>query len=237
MLLLALSLCVIAAAPDDEALVRLSDGVAAQRAANETLADDVARERAASREEIAALERRRRELELRLKEARLVAEALAASAAAVDRAHDDVAARADAERAPVTAALARLRAHITALPFRSVSRGERCAVIERSIAARPALASAAALWPLLADEARLLSAQSRVRQPVVVDGKPVMAEVAQVGPLLFFRAGDGRVGHFVDGVGFVVDDDVEARQRLLLFFEAQRRDAAKGVFVLPVGGP
>lgn len=233
MLLLLLAL---AAVPEEasSALVRLSNGVAEQRAAIETLADDVARERAASREEIAALERRRRELEARLASLRLESRELDVRRQTLEAAHVAREEEVGGARAPVVAAAARLKAHIDAVPFRLTSRGERCEVVARQIVKSTPEAGAAALWPIIVAEARLLSSISRARQPITVDDKPVMAEVAQVGPLVFWKDGD-RTGFTRDG-RFIVADDAETRQRLLLFFAALRRPSATGVFLLPTGG-
>lgn len=221
-------------APSDAAdvIVNLSNGVAAQRAAIDSLADEVARERAAARDELAALERRRRELQARLDDALLLRRELQTRLDA----HDDVV-RADdeaaiASRAPVIAAAARLLGHIDAVPFRVGSRRDRCRAVVDAAPGRAPLATAAALWPLIVDEATLLSQTSRARQPVTLDGKPVLAEVAHVGALVFFRTPDGRVGQLRDGTAVVVDE-VESRQRLVLFFEALKRDQGRGLFWLP----
>ncbi|MDP2345095.1 MAG: DUF3450 family protein [Deltaproteobacteria bacterium] len=232
MLLVLLLTLAAQASPNVDTLQRLAAGVAAERAAVETLADDVARTRAQARDELGALQRRRTELEGRLAEVRLLQRELQARADVASRvAAADVVKGASA-RAPLRAAIADLRQRIAVVPFRAGTRLQGVESVERGLSAATVAASTAQLWALLLREARLLDETAGGRQPIVVDGRTVMAEVAHVGPLVWFRTQDGVVG-VAEAGGWRVVGDVEGQQRIAFFLDALRRDAAAGLFLLP----
>lgn len=219
-------------------LLRLGERVASVRTDVDALAAEVARERAGLHDEVAALERRRRELEERIALATLTARELEASATAARAIVDDTTAAQTASRAPVGDAIRRLRVVQARVPFRLHARRARLAAVEAALSTSPAPSSAAALWPIIVDEARLLQGRGRIKQAITVDATPVMAELAHVGPLVWWRAGDGRVGVASlrttgDTPRFVVVDDAESRQRLGLFFEALRRGTPTGSWLVP----
>jgi hypothetical protein len=220
--------------PAEQRLAGLAAQVAQARAEVETLADELGRERAASRERIFGLERRRADLEQKLAELRLVRRQLEAQQAQRSADVDAVAASAAAARAPVRAALTALAAHVEAVPFRGPSRSARIAALRDGLEARPALASAVALWPIVAEEAALLMATGRVKQGITLpDQSRAVAEVAHLGPFVFFRLDDGRVGH-VDGGAFVVVDAPDVRAQIGLVFERLKRERLDGVFLVPL---
>lgn len=214
--------------------------LAGLRAAVDTAADQLAQQRQAGRDEQALLERRVQELEGRLAQLALVERELAERDRALTLAHAGRTSEHTAALAPVRDVVAALHAHIDRVPFRAYSRHERLAAVERSLQATSTSTAVDQLWPIVLDEARLLYAVERARQPVELDGARLVVEVAHVGPLVFWKAKDGRVGFATLSAAlhegaprFVVVDDVEGRQRLMLFFDALRRDATAGTFLLP----
>lgn len=221
-----------------EPAVVLATRLATLRADVDTLAADVARERTALHEEVGALERRRRELEERIALATLTTRELEAQAEATRVVAATTSAALEQSQAPVRGAVARLRQLQARVPFRLHGRRERLAAAERALPGASPSVAAALLWPIIVDEARLLEERGRVRQAISVDGTPVMAELAHVGPLVWWRATDGRGGVASllvqgDEPRFEVVDDAESRQRLTLFFEALRRPTPTGTWLVP----
>jgi hypothetical protein len=222
--------------PADDVVATLGARLATLRAAVDAAADDVARARQAETDDTAALERRRRDLQerlagsaLTLRELKARAESEGAVAAARSATDDDA-------RAPVLQALTALGAHIDRVPFRSHSRRTRVDAAIRAASTATPTAAAALAWPIILDEARLLQERGRARQPIDVGGERLIAEVAHIGPLHFWKAKDGRVGMATlsDGPArFVEVTEMEGRQRLVLLFDALRRDALTGTFMVP----
>jgi len=213
--------------------------VSEARARVESLAADVEAERAAQRDEILALRRRRVELEGQLAQQRLTLDALRARLAAQRATLASVSAGRDEERAPLRAAVADLRALIEdGAPVRAAERLQAVDRIAGDLDSLTVDAGAAAMWSLLEKEAELSASVGRVRHPIVVGGKPMMAEILHVGTALaWFRVRDGRLGLAIreGGVwGWRVVDDPAARARLQMLFDAARRDAARGLFVVPI---
>ncbi len=223
---------------EETAASRLSARVAELRADVDEVAADVAAERSALHDEVAALERRRRELEERVAQLALSTAALNAQAGATERAVAALNEQQGAAQAPVRDTIARLRRLQARMPFRLHARRARVARVEGMLAASSAVQAASALWPVIIDEATLLKGQGRVRQAIDVDGTPVMAELMHIGPLVWWRAADGRVGVAELGVTddtprFTPIDDADARQRIQLFFEARKRGPLSGIWLLP----
>lgn len=225
------------AAPVD-IVIGLAGRLATLRADVDTLAADVARERAALHDEVSSLERRRRELEERIALATLTTRELEARAEVLQDVTTEASASLAAAQSPVREAIGRLRQLQARVPFRLHGRRQRLAAVEREIAGLGAAPAAALVWPLLVDEARLLDERGRVRQGITVEGRPVMAELVHVGPFVWWRATDGRSGVaslLVEGDDprFDVVDDAESRQRLTLFFESLRRPSPAGTWLVP----
>jgi hypothetical protein len=222
-------------------MAHLAASLSTLRAEVEALADVVAERRRSAHDDVAALERRRRDLEARIAQSTLVqaelrarAEALQTAAAARDDA-DDV------RRAPVLHAFDALLAHVDRVPFRPVSRRERIVQARRLAEAASPEQGAALAWPIVLDEARLLSTSGRARQPITLGSStastPLLVEVAHVGALVFWKAKDGRTGFaalpVTGAASFVEVTEPEGRQRLLLLFEALRRESPEGTFLVP----
>lgn len=221
-------------------VVKLSQQVATLRTEVDALADDVGQQRRALNDELAALSRRSAELQARLEQATTATRAYEERRRVVET---DVATGVDEATAtlvPVRDALARLAQHQQRVPFRLHARTAARLVVERSLPGLGAEAAAAAVWPLVLDEARLLTEQGRVKQAIVVDGTPLVAEVAHVGPLIVWRSGDraGGVRTEPDGsVVFVDASDAATRQQIAAFLEAFKRDRLTGTWLLPAGPP
>jgi hypothetical protein len=223
-----------------QTVVKLSQQVATLRTEVDALADDVGQQRRALNDELAALSRRSTELQARLEQAQTSTRAYEERRRVVEV---DVATGVDEATAtlvPVREALSKLAQHQQQVPFRLHARTAARLVVERSLPGLGAEAAAAAVWPLLLDEARLLTEQGRVKQAIVVDGTPLVAEVAHVGPLIVWRSGDraGGMRTTADGaVVFVDASDAATRQQIAAFLEAFKRDRLAGTWVLPASPP
>jgi hypothetical protein len=229
-----LLLCVGLQAPasdNTDALVQLGSTLSTLRNDVDSAAADVDSARRAAAADVDALRQRKRALADRLAQSRLVAkELLARSVPIADGAPA-------AHVAVVREVLTALRLHIDRTPFRAHARRSRVDAIELQLDTATAAEVAAALWPLLTDEATLLRERGRARQSIELSGQPALVEVAHVGPLVFFKTKEGDVGVArlpAQGPAvFTTVSDVESRQRLQLWFEAMRKDDVSGLHWLP----
>jgi hypothetical protein len=223
-------------AASDDVVASLGATLSSLRAEVDAAAGAVAQARRAADDDIAALHRRQRELEARLAQSELTVRELQAREAALAAAGEQADTAARQARAPVDAALAGLQVLVERVPFRTHSRRERIEAARLASVDRAPAEAAALVWPIVVDEAALLNDVARARQPIDVGGTQIIAEVAHVGPLVFWKAKDGRVGTTAPGDGasrFVEVTDAEGRQRLQLFFETLRRGAPSGVLLVP----
>jgi hypothetical protein len=219
-----------------DVVAALGASLATLRSEVDAAAADVARARRSAEDDVAALQRRSRELEARLNASELAARELQAREAALALASSETAAASAVARAPVVEALDALLAHVETVPYRVHARRERIEAARHALGDRTPADAAALVWPIVADEVALLDETARARQPIEVDGTRLVAEVAHVGALVFWKAKDGRVGVSVPGKAgsrFVEVTDAEGRQRLLLLFETLRRGATSGVLLVP----
>jgi hypothetical protein len=199
-LLCAAVLAMAASNPEhsDDAIASLGAELAALRAEVDGLSADVSTARAQAKEEQLALTRRRAALEGDLESARLLVAELRTRIDAMERAHGERTTAAATTAAPLIDALTRLRALVRAgVPFQTNARLERLDAVEHALSTSPpdVLGALAALEPILVDEARLARSTQRARQPVVVDGEPVVADIIRIGTVaVLFRAPNGAVG-------------------------------------------
>lgn len=138
------------------------------------------------------------------------------------------------------AAVHSLRNHVqTELPFRAP---ERSAEIEKIVDQhRSGLLTTeralARLWSFLEDEVRLTRESAMHRQTLTVDGSEQLVDVVRVGMvMLFFKTGDGRVGHMVrEGSSWTARTlhDTEDRKRVLHLFDSFKKQIRTGFFEIP----
>ncbi len=210
------------------------------RADVEAIEGKIARERAAGNAEIKALTQQKGELALLLRRAQLTLSTRKRQRERLALRLKRTQGQREAIVPAVLAAAKELRAQIAAsLPF---ARARRLAALDRITAGLRAetlapRAAAGQLWRLLEDELKLCRETGLHSQPVELDGKRVLADVARLGMVaLFFRAGDGRVGRAkktAKGYRFVQVEG-RARQGVLALFDALRKQIRSGLFALPV---
>lgn len=217
--------------------------VARARAEVDELAADLEAERAASREELSALARRKAELEGELELQRRTVAELSALRAAREQSRAAGATESQAARAAVLAAAARLRLHVQGgLPFRVKERLERVGAIEGALGRGADAEAVRALDQLIDDELALTSSTERVRHPVTLGENPVMAEVVRVGlAYMVFKDSAGNAGVFLRSADGAVTaravTDATERARVITLIDAMRRGTAAGAFLLPFPAP
>jgi hypothetical protein len=207
----AISLLLLMTAAEPTELERLAADVARARADVDTLSSEVDAARAEAKEEQLAAARRRAALEGDLETARMKRVELERRVAALeDRLRRDGAAKA-ASAAPVRAAVARLHAGVAkGVPFRLRERIAILDDIERTLASDDTARAIEMVTAFLDSELELARTIARVRMPVNIDDKPVMAEVARIGRVaLIFRTRDGVAGAAAHGAWQVFDDPAD----------------------------
>lgn len=94
------------------------------------------------------------------------------------------------------------------------------------------------LWSAVEDELRLARENGLHRNPIELDGKSVLAEVARLGMvLLYFQTSDDRVGMVIPAADgkwtFTLVTDKEGRKQILYLFECLKKRIRHGYFELP----
>lgn len=219
--------------------VDLAAQVARARAEVDELAADLEAERAASREELSALARRKTELEGELDLVRRTSAELSALRAAREQARATGATEAQTARGAVLEAALRLRRHVEqGLPFRIKERLARVSAVEEALTRSADVEAVRALDQLVDDELALTGSMERVRHPVSLGDTSVMADVVRVGlAYMVFKDATGNAGVFVRGTdGTVITRAItsaEERARVITLIDAMRRGTAAGAFLVP----
>ncbi len=93
------------------------------------------------------------------------------------------------------------------------------------------------LWAFTDDELRLTKESGLYRQPIVLDGNEVLAEVARIGMvMLFFMTPDGQAGFASRTDGdweFRAVSDPADRERISRLFESFKKQIRVGFFEIP----
>lgn len=210
------------------------------RAEVEAIEGKIARERAAGNAELKALTQQKGELALLLRKEQLTLGTLRKQRERLVLRLKSTKGQRKAIVPAVLAAAKELRDHIAAsLPF---ARDKRLAALDRIVSGLKAetlapRAAAGQLWQLLEDELKLCRETGLHQQPVRIEGKRVLADVARLGMVaLFFRTSDGRVGRAQKtpkGYRYLVIGG-GARQGVLALFDALKKQIRSGLFELPV---
>lgn len=199
--LLMLTLAVLATAPNanNEEITSLGASLSALRTEVDGLSADVAAARAEAKEAQLGFARRRAALEGDIESARLLVRELQGRIESMERAHADKSTAAAMLEAPLRDALKKLRSAIEGgAPFQVRARLDRVAAVETALDASGGDVAAAvvALEPVLVEEARLARTTQRARQPIVIEGESVVADVVRIGTLaVLFRSPKGAVGY------------------------------------------
>ncbi len=136
-------------------------------------------------------------------------------------------------------AIASVRTYVeSSLPFKKADRLAALDELEVNLETGVLEPSRAAnqLWTFMADEIRLTGEVGLYRQPITVDGKNKLADVARVGMMnLYFRTEDDQVGYWVpeqkdDGFRYV---DGASRAAILELMSSLRKNVRVGYFALP----
>lgn len=230
---------VLASASSALAAEDLGAQVAQARAEVDELAADLEAERAASREELAALARRKTELEGELDLLRRTLSELAAVRTAREQASAAGATEREQVRRAVLDAAMGLRRHIEGgLPFRVQERLARVGSLEDAATRGVDAATLGSLEALLVDELTLTTTTERVRHPVQVAGAPAMAEVVRIGmAYMVFRDAAGNAGVLMREEGGALLQravtDPGERARISMVMDAMKRGTAMGPYLLP----
>lgn len=187
----------IAASATEGDLEALAARVAKARAEVDTLSADVDTLRAEARDEQLALARRTTALESDLDVARMKGKGLEARIAILETASEERGNVAAPLVEPLRNTVARLRAQVTdGIPFKVKDRNAKLDEIERALDADGPARALELLATFIDSEIELGRTNARVRQPVIVDGKPVMADVVRLGRVaMIFRTKEGDVGY------------------------------------------
>lgn len=206
----------------------------------ETLSTSLSREETETRDQMRSFARQKAELEAELKREqmrlqRIQQEMSQRKAVIAER-------KTDSEKLqPVfDSAVRSIRNHVrTELPFRAP---ERLAEIEKIVEQhRAGLLSSeralARLWSFVEDEVRLTRESAMQRQTLTIDGSEQLVDVVRIGMvMLFFKTGDGRVGHMVrEGSIWTARTlhDAEDRKRVLHLFDSFKKQIRTGFFEIP----
>lgn len=107
-------------------------------------------------------------------------------------------------------------------------------ISRKTISPEKALAQ---LWSLLEDEFRLSGEHGLYKQPIVVDGREMIADVVRLGMIMmYFRTADGTVGRVVrsnDTWRYLPITDNADRERVEVLFDAMKKRIREGYFELP----
>lgn len=206
----------------------------------ETLSSSLSREEAEHRDQMRSLARQKAELEAELKREQMRLQRIQQEMGQRRAALAERKSESDKLQPVFDSTVSALREHVrTELPFRSA---ERLAEIDKVVEQRRAgLLSTeralARLWSFVEDEVRLTRESSLHRQTLSIDGTEQLVDVVRIGMvMLFFKTGDGRVGHVVrEGSGWTARtlQDAEDRKRVLHLFDSFKKQIRTGYFEIP----
>jgi len=93
------------------------------------------------------------------------------------------------------------------------------------------------VWASYDDMIRLTKEIGLFRQPITIDGKEKLAQVAKLGSIaLYFATPDDRVGYALrsgDGYRYKVETDEAKAQQIVALFDALKKQIRTGYFTLP----
>jgi hypothetical protein len=206
----------------------LAASIAKLRSDVDGLAGDVDAARAAARDAQQSLERRRDDLRAQVDGARLEERALRARIEAKKQALEALRAGRTDDTTPLRETITALRTHLArGVPFRLEARTQELGDVERALDAGSPESAVERLLGFVKSELELQRTMSAVRTTIVIDGKPMLAEVAHVGLVLaYFRGPDGTIGGARrEGETWTWRrlDDVDARLRVGALFDRLRR--------------
>lgn len=239
-----------AAARGDVALT-LGRSIAALRAEVDALAADVEAARVERQDEQLALARRKTALVAQLDEARFTTVELGRKVEELTKASAAQTTAREAAAAPLRSALARLRAHIdSGVPVRLRERLARLQEAELALEDGGPVDALQRMRILVEAERALETSHERLRQPIEVGGKPVVADVVRLGLVhAFYRLKDGAVGEAVPSSEEAAPQagdtparrarwrpitDADTRARVLALFDALRGTGPTEVVLVPL---
>ncbi len=95
----------------------------------------------------------------------------------------------------------------------------------------------ARLWSFYEDEYRMTKENGIFRQSIVVNGEEKLADIARLGTvMMYFRLPDSTVGSVVrhgDQWEYRIEEDKKQRERVVLLFDALKKQIRTGYFELP----
>lgn len=137
-------------------------------------------------------------------------------------------------------AIAQIKGYIAkGLPFKTAERLAQLSEIEDQIQLDllPAHKAVNRLWAFVDDEIRLTKESGIYRQPISMDGKDVLVDVARVGMvLMYFQNGDNQYGKVVKQGSdwmFINIYGGEEREQIISLFDSLKKQIRTGQFQLP----
>ncbi len=140
----------------------------------------------------------------------------------------------------VMQSIAQIKQYIAkSLPFKTVERLTQLSEIEDQVQLDllPPHKAVNRLWAFVDDEIRLTKESGIYRQPIKMDGKEILADVARVGMvLMYFQNGENSFGKVVkhqDDWLFVNVHDTKQREDIIGLFDSLKKQIRTGQFTLP----
>ncbi len=145
-------------------------------------------------------------------------------------------------REPALGAAKVLRSLINdSLPFKKQARLKEVDVIVADLEGDKVDAATAItrLWRLIEDELKLVSEVGLHRQPILLNGEKMLADVVRIGmSVLYFRVDEKRLGRAIRTPkgGFIYEETKKEDEKRALnaLFEAMEKQIRKGAFELPL---
>jgi len=243
-LLLTLSLLLLLAGTAGPAfaddVIQLGRRLAQLRGEVEALSTELSREEVEHRDQMRSFARQKAELEAELKREQLRLQRIKHETEQKKAATTAQKDQSDKLQPLFQSSVEALRSHIrSALPFRA---SERLAELDRIVEQHKTgllttERALARLWSFVEDEIRLTKESSLQRQTLVVDGTEQLVDVVRIGMvMLFFKTGDGAVGHAVkqgDTWTTRTFTTPEERKQVLRLFDNFKKQIRVGYFEIP----
>jgi len=227
-------------AGSDEEIMNLAAGLVELRDKVESLSTELELKKAEMRDLLQSAAVQKAELETQLKKEELRLRQIEQNIA---KEKEEVSSDRDSRESlkpTVLAQVAAIRDYVdVSLPFKRSERVSELNKIEGMLQRdelKPETALAQ-LWALLEDEFRLTRENGLYRQPILVEGEEMLADVARIGMvLMYFKTNDDEVGKVVRaGDGWVYDivENSDDRDRILHLFDSLKKRIRVGYFELP----
>jgi hypothetical protein len=223
-----------------DSVTDLAKRLSALRGEVEALSAELAQKEADMRDELRSLARQKAELDLEVKKEQT---RLQKTQVTIQEKKKAIEAEKQASQTLVPVfdkALGQVRAYVDrSLPFRLSERQSELTKIEDQYKAGLLTAdrALARLWGFVEDELRLTRETGMYRQTITLDGQDQLADVVRVGTvMLYFKTGDGTVGHAKkrgEQWEFVLVEDPPQKRQIEGLFDSMKKQIRSGYFEVP----